>query len=127
MTVSYAAFAPPSFTNDQILGIFFFEKSFCHQFHGSSDPVEAPQAAALYHVDEISAAGKPGGFLSDSKNFTFCPARKDTHLGLDRGTQFQVRMMKFQPVEGRLFFRTYAVEVDGCYMETVFQKKFCET
>ena len=68
-----------------------------------------------------------GSFLSDGKDFAFCPARKDTHLGLDRGTQFQVRMMKFQPVEGRLFFRTYTVEIDGCYMETVFQKKFCET
>ena len=102
-------------------------KCFHHQLRGMSDSVESPEPAALYHIDKISASGKPGCFLADSKDFFGLLPCPHPHLRTDGRDQFQLRIIFLQPEKYLFFFRTDTVQKNGLYLKFMSKKKLCKS
>ena len=127
MPVSYAAFAPPSLSNDQILRSFFLIKCLQHQLCSTSDPVKAPEPATLYHIDKIPASGKPGCFLSDGKEFSGMLPWPHSHLRADSRNQHEFRVILLQPEKYFFFFRADTVQKNGLYLKSMGKEKLCKS
>ena len=127
MTVSYAAFAPPSFADHKIRCLFFFTGCLNHQMCQTPDSVKAIQARTLYHVDKMSAACKPGRFLPQCQHLPLRFSRKDTHFHLHSCKQHQLRRMLLKPFEIIFLFRADGIQINPFYIKAMGDQKSCQS